>query len=319
MSREAPLVSVVIVTWNRKEDVLATVQSVYAQPYPHIEVLVVDNGSTDGTAQALAATFPAVVVIALERNLGAAGGRNPGIAAARGEIVVLLDSDASLGMDTLGKLVDKFQAAPDVGVLACKVVNATTQQLDRHAGWIYPERDKVDQDREFLSYSFSECGCALRKEVFERAGLFSDLLFFGREGEELSLRIWDAGYKILYYPSALVYHRVSPQQQIVGGRRAYFDLRNALALIILRYPWRLVLLMAPLRVAAACLRAAKRGQLSQALRALLDVARQLPLLLRQRRPISNETARLYVRLLRQHGPLHWDLASWLRVKAGFET
>jgi GT2 family glycosyltransferase len=211
-------------------------------------------------------------------------------------------------------VVNKFQVVPDVGVLACKVVNAATRQLDRHAGWIYAERDKVDQNREFLSYSFSECGCAFRQEVFERAGVFSDLLFFGREGEELSLRIWDAGYKILYFPSALVYHRVSPQEQVIGGRRAYYDLRNALFVYLLRYPWWLFLIIAPLRVGAALLRAVRRGQLGHAWQALHDVTRQLPLLLRQRHPIRHETARLYLRLLREHGPLHWDLASWLRHK-----
>jgi GT2 family glycosyltransferase len=314
---ETPLVSVVIVTWNRKQDVLVAVQSVYAQCYHNAEVIVVDNGSSDGTVEALAAAYPSATIIALGSNLGASAGRNPGIAAARGEIVMILDSDASLGTDTLVQVVDKFQAEPSVGVLACKVVNATTRQLDRHAGWIYSEKDKVDQDREFLSYSFSECGCAFRKEVFERAGVFSDWLFFGREGEELSLRIWDAGYRILYYPSALVYHRVSPQQQVIGGRRAYFDLRNALSLSLLRYPWWLFLFMTPLRVAAAFLRAAKRRQLGEILRALLDVVRQLPLLLRQRRPIRNDVARQYFGLLRQHGPLRWDLASWLKFKAGY--
>jgi GT2 family glycosyltransferase len=311
---ETPLVSVVIVSWNRKEDVLVAVQSVDAQSYPHAEVIVVDNGSSDGTVEALVAAYPSAVVIALECNLGAAAGRNPGIAAARGEFVMILDSDAILDRDTLAKVVDKFQAEPTVGVLACKVVNATTRQLDRHAGWIYSEKDKVDQDREFLSYSFSECGCAFRKEVFVRAGVFSDLLFFGREGEELSLRIWDAGYRILYYPSALVYHRVSPQQQVIGGRRAYYDLRNALYVYLLRYPWWLFLTMAPLRVGAAMLRAARRGEFGYALHALCDVTRQLLLLLGQRRPVRSETARLYFRLLREHGPLHWDLASWLRHK-----
>jgi GT2 family glycosyltransferase len=311
---EKPLVSVVIVTRNRRKDVLTAVQSVYDQPYANVEVVVVDNGSSDGTVEALAAAYPATTIIALERNLGASGGRNPGIAAARGRIIMILDSDASLDTDALDKVVDKFQAAPDVGVLACKVVNATTRQLDRHAGWIYTERDKVDQNREFLSYSFSEGGCAFRKEVFEHAGVFSDLLFFGREGEELSLRIWDAGYRILYYPSALVYHRVSPQEQIIGGRRAYYDLRNALFVYLLRYPWWLFLIIAPLRVGAALLRAVRRGQLGHAWQALHDVMRQLPLLLRQRHPIRHETARLYLRLLREHGPLHWDLASWLRHK-----
>jgi GT2 family glycosyltransferase len=209
---ETPLVSVIIVTWNRKEDVLETIQSIYDQTYPNYEVVVVDNASTDGTVAALRQAYPAVRIVALDQNVGASGGRNPGIVATRGEIIFLLDSDASLDCDALTNVVRKFQTEPDVGVIYCKIVNAYTKELDNiGCGWSFTEKDKADQNLEFLSYSFAEGGSALRKKVFDRVGLFWDLLFFGGEGEELSLRVWDAGYKILYYPAAIVYHRVSPR------------------------------------------------------------------------------------------------------------
>ena len=75
---EDQLVSVVILTWERKEDVLAAVRSVYAQDYKNVEVIVVDNASTDGTVTALRSAFPAIKIIVQERNVGAAAGRNPG-------------------------------------------------------------------------------------------------------------------------------------------------------------------------------------------------------------------------------------------------
>lgn len=309
-----PLVSVIIVTWNRKDDVLETVGSVYCQDYTNVEVVVVDNGSTDNTVGAVHAAYPAITTIALERNLGASAGRNPGIVAARGEIIFLLDSDASLAQDTLTRIVGKFQEAPEVGVIACKIVNATTKQIDRHAGWVFSEKDRADQDCEFFSYSFSEGGCAFRAEVFRQAGPFSDLLFFGREGEELSLRVWDAGYQIVYYPQALVFHRVSPQQQIPRSDRDYFDLRNSLYLYVLRYPWWMLAAMTPLRVGVSLVRAIKRGQTRETLTALRDVGRSLPPLWKQRLPIRNETALHYLQLQREHGPLRWDLVSWLRYK-----
>ena len=311
---ETPLVSIVIVTWNRKEDVLAAVQSVYDQIYPNCEIVVVDNAATDGTVNALREAYPAVRIIALDQNLGASGGRNPGITAARGEIIFLLDSDAGLSHDTLTKTVRKFQAEPDVGVIACKVVNAYTRELDNIAGWIFSEKDKADKNLEFLSYSFSECGCAIRREAFDRAGLFWDQLFFGGEGEELSLRVWDAGYKILYYPKALVYHRVSPQERLEGGERLYFELRSMLYIYLVRYPWWMVILFTPLKIGTSLVKGARRGYLRQILKALLDVTRQVPFLLKQRHPISNRTARHYVNLLREHGRLRWDLVTWLKYK-----
>ena len=105
----SPLVSVVIITWNRKDDVLESVQSIYKQNYQNVEVVVVDNGSTDGTADALAQVFPAVKIVTLNRNTGVSEGRNLGVAAATGEVIFFLDSDASLGHDTLSNIVRKFQ------------------------------------------------------------------------------------------------------------------------------------------------------------------------------------------------------------------
>lgn len=312
---EAPLVSIVIVTWNRRDDILETIQSVHAQSYQNYEIIVVDNASTDGTVEVLQELYPNVKVIALSENLGASGGRNPGIAAAKGEIIFLLDSDASLGHDTLEHVVAKFQAEPHVGAIYCKIVNASTQELDNNGGgWSFTEKAKAKQEVEFLSYSFSEGGSAIRKKVFDQVGVFWDLLFFGNEGEELSLRIWNAGYKVLYYPTALVYHRVSPHKRTERGKRLYFNLRNMLYIFFVRYPWWMVAIFAPLKIGASIVQGARRGCSQQVLWALRDVIRQIPFLLQQRQPISDETARTYMKLLRDHGRLSWDLATWLKYK-----
>jgi GT2 family glycosyltransferase len=315
MSMDNPLVTVLIVTWNRKDDVLEAVRSVYAQSYRPVEVLVVDNGSTDGTLDALAQTYPQARSIALGENAGASAGRNAGIAAARGDIIFLLDSDASLGPDTLTSAVSKLQSEPAVGVIACKIVNAATKQLDRHAGWAFSEKDRADQDRPWRAYRFSEGGAAVRREVFERAGDFWDRLFFGREGEELSLRIWDAGYGILYWPEAIVYHRVSPLQSFSRPEKEYYDLRNSLYIGLARYPWWMLLAFLPLRLGASLVRGVRRRYLRYTVKALLDVLRHAPALLRERRPVKSSTARLYITLHREHGSLRWDLKSWLKYKA----
>jgi GT2 family glycosyltransferase len=309
-----PLVSVVIVTWNRKADVLETIQSILEQSYRNIEVVVVDNASTDGTVEALKQVHPEIEVIPLEQNIGASAGRNPGITAAKGEIVFLLDSDASLGKDTIRNAVQKFQSRPDIGVIACKVVNASTKEIDRMAGWIFSEKDKVDQDLEFLSFSFSECGCAIRKEVFSKAGLFWDALFIDGEGEELGLRIWDAGYAILYSPESMIYHRVSPNGRVAGCNRYYYKLRNMLYIYIVRYPWWMLPIYIPTKIAVSLIRASRRKCLKVIVQAILDVLKKIPYLLKERRPITTRTGRTYFRLQREHGPWRWDLISWFKYK-----
>lgn len=309
---DMPLISVVIVTWNRREDMLESVRSVYAQPYRNVEVVVVDNGSTDDTVEALRRAHPAARVIALENNTGASQGRNVGIRAARGDIIFTLDSDASLEQATLTNIVRKFQTDPSIGVIACKIINTYTQELD---AWIFTEKDKRDQNLEFLSYSFCSAGSALRKEVLDKAGVFWDMLFIYCEEDDLSLRVWDAGYKILYYPEAIVYHRESPHKRVSHLKREYFDLRNSLYIYLVRYPWWMLIWLAPLQIAISMIKGTRRGGLGLMVSALGDVARQLPFLWQQRRPISQATARHYLRLQREHGPLSWDLVSWLRYKA----
>jgi GT2 family glycosyltransferase len=311
---ENSLISIVIVTWNRKEDVLETIRSIRDQAYQNVEIVVADNASTDGTAEAVAKAYPEVNLVALAENLGASGGRNAGIEAARGDIVFLLDSDASLEHNALTRIVLQFENEPDIGIIACKVVNAYTKAYDRAAGAFLSDVSKAEQTTEFLSYSFSECGCAIRREALDQAGLFWEKLFFGREGEELALRAWDAGYKILFVPDAIVYHRISPQTRIAGCTRLYSDLRNSLYIYLVRYTWWMLVFFAPLKIGSSLVKAFRRGCLRQTLRTLLDVLSQVPALLKERRPISNETANQYVRLLRHHGFLSWNLISWLKHK-----
>jgi len=311
---EFPLVTVLIITWNRKQDILETIGSIYKQAYRNFEIIVVDNGSTDGTVEAIRQAYPEVRLIALDRNMGTTSGRNAGIIVARGDIVFCLDSDASPGHDTMTNLVRRFQADPLVGVINSKIVNAYTREIDRTAGWAYTERDKADQDQEFLSFSFSEGGCAIRKQVFDRVGLFWELLFFGGEGLDYSVRVWDAGYKVIYYPEAVVYHRVSPQRRVAGAQRDCLSLKETLYVYLVRYPWWMLIVFAPLKIGATLVRATRQSYLRQMLAALLDVVRQLPSLWKQRRPIHNRTARYYLRLQREHGPLAWDLISWFKYK-----
>ncbi len=305
------LVSVIIVTWERKDDVLAAVQSVYDQAYQNTEVIVVDNASTDNTGEALRKAFPAVRLITLDRNMGAAAGRNPGILAAKGEIIFLMDSDATLGHDSLSKIVNRFNNAPDIGALTCKILSPITKELD-HNSWIFTEKNKVDQDVEFLSFSINEGGVAIRKEVFDQVGLFSEFLFFGREGEELSLRILDAGYQIYYFPQAFVYHRGSQRKRVPGSQDEYYNLRNCLYIYYIRYPWWMLAGFVPLKIGTSIIRGIKKGYLRKVLEALHDFYRELPELKEKRHPVSNATAYTYFKLLRKHGSLAWDLQSWIK-------
>lgn len=307
------LVSIVIASWNRKDDVLETLPSIYGQDYPNYEIIVVDNGSTDNTVEALREQYPDVVLVPLTENLGATGGRNAGIDVAKGDIIFFLDSDCSMQHDTLVNTVHKFESDPKLGILGCKILNYFTGKLDGATGWAFTS--SVDPNTEFESFSFSETGSAIRRTALEEAGPFWDFLFFGREGEDLSIRVWDAGYTVMFYPEAIVHHRESPEKRVIGSQREYFDLRNCFYIYFTRYPWDMFVRVMTMKVGSATLRGIRRRNAHKTVfRALSDLVRNLPYLLKERNPISRETADYYFTLQREHGPLSWSMGSWLRAK-----
>lgn len=309
--KNTPKVSVVIVTWNRKDDVLETLATVYGQVYKHFEVVLVDNASEDDTVAVVSQRYPGINIVQLEENRGAAGGRNPGIRAARGDIVFLLDSDASIQSDTLLVIVDYLERHPDISGVTCKVLIEATGEIDR-ASWLFSEIDMADSDKEFVSYAFCEGASAFRREVFDSIDLFWEFLFYGREGEELAVRAFGAGHPIIYLPSAVVFHRVSPDRRIDVEHQLYYDLRNALAIYLRNYPLWFLAFVAPLKVTTSIVKGIKYRKLHSIWRAIKDVVTNLSVILRQRRAIGHRAAWRYFQHQRAHGPFRWNIVSWLK-------
>ena len=166
-----------------------------------------------------------------------------------------------------------------------------------------------------MSFSFSEGGCAIRKEVFDKVGLFWERLFFGSEGMELSLRVLDAGYDILFYPKSLIYHRASPHARFEGGKREEMTFNHSLLVYLMRYPWWMLMFFLPTKTTAVFFRGLRRGYFKFVFRGFITFLLQVPTILKERDPIQNKTALNYIQLLRQHGPLSWNLSSWLKHKA----
>ncbi|MEM7130723.1 MAG: glycosyltransferase family 2 protein [Chloroflexota bacterium] len=307
---EQRLVSVIICSWNRKDDILETLPSIYQQNYKNYEIIVVDNGSTDGTVDVLRAEHPTVRIVALEENLGPTGGRNAGIHVAKGEVLFFLDSDANLLADTLEKVVERIERDPKIGVISCNVIN---EDPNEKTGWSF--NFKKGREKEFCSFAFGEAGFATRAEIFVKAGLFWEFLFYGREGEELGVRVWDAGYKILYFPDAIVHHRASPKTRVIGSKREFFDLRNCYYIYLTRYPWWMMPRFLFMKTGTAIIRGIYRRNIHETVfPAWWAILQNFGELRRQRSPISNDTARQYMALLKDHGPLSWTLSSWLKLK-----
>lgn len=196
-----PLVSVIIVNLNRKEDLRECIKSILKQDYPNIETIVVDNFSTDGSPEMIANEFPEVRLIRLDRNLGCPGGRNIGILNARGDFVFFVDNDAVLKSDCISQLVNFILKDNKIGAITPNVINFFTKK-ERP---LFKDKNLYHK----ILYLGTFYGNSLvRKEVFKRC-LFPKDYMYGGEESYVSYQMLESKYTIVYLPSAIVYHKES--------------------------------------------------------------------------------------------------------------
>jgi hypothetical protein len=261
-------VAVIIVNWNRKDDTLACLESLARVTYPRFRIILVDNGSDDGSAEAVRSLFPHVMVIALPQNLRFAGGNNVGLreVLARGdEYALLLNNDTTVEPDFLQPLVAAAENDPAVGLVGPKIlyynrphviwfaggVIRPTFGYVRHYGQRKPDNGCWDQPR---SVSFlTGCCLLIRREALEKVGLLDEGYYLYSEDADYCLRATRAGYTLWYEPKSRVYHKVSSS---TGGaynprkwKQRYLSLARLVAfhtspltwpLFVLNVAWELV-------------------------------------------------------------------------------
>jgi GT2 family glycosyltransferase len=305
------LVSVVILSWNRQAEIKKTLADLDRQTYTNFEVLVIDQGSSDGTPEAIEKLFPRVRVIRLPGNLGVPGGRNIGVAKAQGDIVVFLDNDASLENEGLTKTVEKFKNNPHLGILGFRILDAKTGELDL-GSWVYQKNKIAEAQSEFLTYTYCGAGHAIRKEVFQKAGYYWDELFFSWEEMELSIKAINAGYDILYDPQIVVYHRVSKEKRATNKVHEGLRLRNSLWVLWRYMPWRYSLPMTGVRIFAYLVKAVRNRFLFSMITCLFAAFTRVGLVLNKKDKISGAALERF-KALSAKGSLGVQLR-WLLLK-----
>jgi len=295
------LVSVVIPNWNGADHLPTCLESLRRQTYPHVESIVADNGSTDGSLELLARDYPEVRALPLGKNTGFTGACNAGIRAARGEFVVLLNNDTAAGPGWLEEIVAAFERHPQVGIVASKMLLFDRRDTFHTAGDFYRangipgnrgvwQRDEGQYDRE--EHVFSACGgsAAYRRVMLDQIGLLDEDFFYSCEDLDLAWRAQLAGWRCIYAPRAVVYHKLSATGG--GATASFYDGRNTIYLLAKDYPgdlWRIhwrAILRAQLRLAWEALRA-WRGQAARArLRGMLAGLLGIPRMLRKRRAVQ---------------------------------
>lgn len=254
--------AVVVLTWNGRADTLACLESLEAGGHPKEgeAFVVVDNGSSDGTLDAVAESFPWAVRLRHERNLGFAGGNNAGLrwALERGfRYVMLLNNDTEVPAGALESLAAFLDANPRAGaVQPLLVLHADRSRVDssgqelfslpgaRDRGIGTPAADAPQEPREI----FGACAAAAvyRAEALEKTSLLDEDFFVLLEDVDLSLQIRLAGYGAFLVPGARVYHKrgISAQGKLHGEKK-YLLHRNLRALALRYWPAKYLALYAP--------------------------------------------------------------------------
>ena len=316
--------SIVILNWNGRDLLRNCLDSVRAQKFrdtdsgavPNFETIVVDNGSGDGSTEMVATDYPEVVLIAEATNTGFCRGNNIGYERSTGDLVLLLNNDAELAPDFIQCVLDGARQYPDHGMFAARVrmfdhhdiFDSTglliyADGICRSRGWLEKDVGQFDDAVEVLGPN--GCAAVFRRTMLEDVGLFDEAYFAYLEDLDLAVRGQLRGFRCMYLPDAVAYHKKSMTSGYHSAFKAYLVERNRIWNAVRLLPLRL-LLISPLFTLARYLAQAaavalgrgisssfsrdySRGRLSVILlRAYGAALLRLPTVLRQRKEIQGK-------------------------------
>ncbi len=299
VDQSPPAVSIVVLSYNGRAWLERCLGAAVAELAPDCELIVVDNGSSDGSVDFVQGSFPAVRVIPLERNMGFAAGNNAGAQAARGRYVAFLNNDAAPQPGWLLALRSALDGDPHLGLAAScivfmhdpSVIDSAGDGLTRWGGAFKRGHGRPVQESLDAGEVFGACGaaCLVRREVFDELGGFDGAFFAVYEDVDLSYRFQLHGYRCMYVPEAVVHHAGSATLGWLSPQSVFWGQRNLEWMYIKNTPWPLLLITLPGHVVydlAAAAYFARVGHLRTFLSAKWSALRELARVWRQRRHVQ---------------------------------
>jgi GT2 family glycosyltransferase len=331
MKSGSPLISIVVLNWNGQQVVEECLESLQKQTYSPLEVIVVDNASTDGSAELVKKGFPEVKLIVNKTNLGFGGGNNVGIRASQGRYIMMLNNDTRLDPKCIEELKGPLEKDPRYGVCASKILLEYEDDLIDAAGIVVcPDglsigRGRLEKgniyDEEAEVFFASDCACLYRREMLEDIGLYDEDFFAYADETDMGWRAQLAGWRCIYNPKAIVHHFHSASSGTYSPFKAYLVERNRIWVAIKSFPvsllifgqfytfWRYVL-----QAYGAFTSKGAAGRFTSdfsktelvkiLIRVYLSIWKSLPLMIRKRRAIQRKkriSNKEVCRLIRQYG------------------
>jgi GT2 family glycosyltransferase len=260
----SPLVTTVVITRNRRDQLLASLGAASGR------VIVVDNGSSDGTSFAVRRHFPDVRLIRLRRNAGALA-RNVGVAAVCTPYVAFSDDDSWWAPGALSEAVEYLERHGDWALVAARVLVGPRETPDPVSeGMRTSALPIVDDAGHKLVVGFLACAAVARVSAVREVGGFDRVIFFGGEEERVAIDLLSKGWLLVHVPSVVAHHH--PCHGASAQRRELLAC-NAVLTAVMRRPW------------VEVMRRVHRGVRQSGWHAILLASRRLPLALARRRPV----------------------------------
>lgn len=234
------MVSILIITYGREEELIETLNNINNYNEEIIELLILDNNDTNKLENYIREIFKENKKIILRYfnegiNYGVALGRNYLIKKAKGDILITLDDDIEI--ENINNLVIKvkkyFRENTQIGCLAFNIKNYYSRERLRHE--IPHGNKKLNFEENLFTYYYIGAGHAIKKEVYNKCGIYPENLGkYGGEERDLSFRILDKNYKILYTADIIIFHKVSSNGRMIKKMEQYYRYRNQL-IVLFRY------------------------------------------------------------------------------------
>ncbi len=242
-----PLISIIIPNYNGAEHLETSLRSINQQTFSDYEIIVVDNGSSDNSLSLINTQHQGVIVYRFNENRGFAAAVNHGIKNSKGRYIALLNNDIELDSQWLAKLAEAIECDNELGSVACKMLNYYERTIIDAAGDVLTKagntigRGSGEKDTgqyNVAEYVFGACAGAglYRREVFEKVGLYDEDYFAWFEDADHSFRSQMTGYKCLYVPSALCYHKRGATAKKMSELSVRLHARNHLYYLIINIP-----------------------------------------------------------------------------------
>lgn len=244
------LVSIIILTYNNEKDLAECIPSIYDQTYKNFELLIVDNGSTDGTVEFIKTHYPEIKLVETGANLGYAGGNNIGFRHAKGDYIVVVNPDTFVDPGWLADLIKPLED-PKIGITNPKVLeyndhdHGSCGNTTHYTGLHFPrglEKSTTLYTKPEIVSAISGCSFAIRREVLSSLNGFDPDYFLYLEDSDLSLRARLAGYQIMFTPGSIVYHK---HKTVITPQKEYYLERNRYQLLLKCYSTKLLVIVFP--------------------------------------------------------------------------